>query len=204
MDNYIRYFRIPFIETKIAENIPDCIKIIRDKSQATFTLMHNNIRSIAKNFEELSFLIYSFNYCFDCLILTETFKLYNTDIFNIPGYDLLYNQGDFNKNDGVIIYIKSDLNYTYEVINIGVIKVIKLNLQIHNKTIQVVALYRSPLSCPITFNYQLEQYLINTEEKCDINLLVGDIYINVLEKNVEYCQEYLNTLSEFGYTSAIN
>lgn len=204
MDNYIRDFKIPFIETKTAESILDCREIIKKGPETSFTLMNNNIRSIAKNFDELNLLLHSFNYCLDCLILTETFKLYNTDIFNIPGYDLLYNQGDFNKNDGVIIYIRSDLNYTYEVINIGEIKAIKLNLLMNNKIIQIVALYRSPSSCPLAFNYHLEQFLINTKEKCDINLLVGDININIFDDNNEYCQQYLNTLSEFGYISAIN
>lgn len=203
MDAYIRDFEPFKIDTVNVGSIEEC-KNILDKKGDKFQLFHNNIRSLSKNVDELNVVLNEFNYIFDCIVLTETFKLYNVDLFNIPGYDLIYNEGGINKNDGVLIYIKSIYNYNYEIINLGIIKAIKLTTTYNNKTVQIIAIYRSPSLCPISFNSNLNNFLKANHKQYDIDIIVGDMNLNIMDNSNEWCQDYLNILSENGYISTIN
>lgn len=203
MDAYVRDFEIEKINNHIAEDIRECKNVLIKAKGKDFKLFHNNIRSLAKNIDELNVVLTGFDDPFDCIVLTETFNLHSTDIYNIPGYDLIYNQGDLNKNDGVLIYIKSEFNYSHEIIQLGRIKAIKLNILYATNTIQIIAIYRSPSLCALDFNSHLGRYLNSLKSYKDIELIVGDMNLDILDNN-EYCQEYLNILAEQGYISAIN
>lgn len=39
----------------------------------------------------------------DILVLTETFKIDNIDLYRLSDYEVYYNQGDINQNDGVVL-----------------------------------------------------------------------------------------------------
>jgi len=68
-------------------------------------IMHLNIRSLQKNFDELVILINNFKNL-DIIILSETFVLPEINYFSISGYSIHYNNAEFNKNDGTVIYTK--------------------------------------------------------------------------------------------------
>ncbi|VEN58210.1 unnamed protein product [Callosobruchus maculatus] len=201
MDNYVRKFDVPGIETHISETINDCKqKIISDGMK--FNIFHNNIRSISKNLDELLILLHELQANFHCIVLTETFQLYNTDIYNIPGYDLIYNGGGINKNDGVIIYVKSDLQYSYEMHHIQDIEVVNMLIKYADKTFNIIPLYRSPSTSADEFTHHLNIFL-KQKTNSDINVIVGDINIDILSDSV-ISNNYLNVLSENSYISAIN
>lgn len=130
MNAYIRDFDPVTVETKIAKNAQEAKNILRDNdSKNNFSVFHNNIRSITKNNDEFQITLSEFGHMFDCIVLSETFRVDNVDIFNIPGYNIIYNEGEINKNDGVIIYIKTNINYNYEIVYIDQIKAINLTIQ---------------------------------------------------------------------------
>lgn len=151
----------------------------------------------------MSITLDSLNYNFDCIIFTETFKIGDIKLFNIPGYNLIYNGGDQNKNDGVVMYLKDNLDHNIEIINLGVSKVIRANILYHAKTIIISALYRLPSNCPYEFNNDLKTYLKNYSTNENFHFFVGDINIDI-KIDKDYCQEYLNIMSENGFVSLIN
>lgn len=55
---------------------------------------------------------------------------YNLTPNNIAGYDMLYNEGHINKNDGLVVYIKSSLNNNKDITYIGEIKTTRNNFSI--------------------------------------------------------------------------
>ena len=77
----------------------------------------------------------------------------------MQGYEIIYNNGNFNKSDGVVIYIKNNIKYTHRIIEINKINMIELKLDIENKRIKIFAIYRSPASCPLAFNNELKLLL---------------------------------------------
>ncbi|KAG5862484.1 hypothetical protein JTB14_036490 [Gonioctena quinquepunctata] len=85
-----------------------------------WNIMHCNIRSIRKNFNEFLTMYETYAlYSCDIFILSECFRLESTENLHIPGYDTKYNGADFNKNDGTVILIKSNLNYNVKNIKLA-------------------------------------------------------------------------------------
>ena len=76
-------------------------------------MYHLNIR-ISKNFDELKILLKQLCCSFDCIVLTETFNIAKTTFFYIEGYTTIHNNGKINKNDGVVIYIKENIDFVWQ------------------------------------------------------------------------------------------
>lgn len=203
MDQYIRDFNVTTIETYSLEDVHEARMVLNvNKNSSNFKLLNCNIRSISKNFDEFKIYLHQLNSDIDCIILTETWMIHCTDVFQLDGYCLIYNEGTYNQNDGVIIYIKNCYTYNYRIFNVNLNNVIKLNI-IADKNIEISAIYRSPSMNTYEFNIHLRNYI---EQNCnggDYNFIVGDLNIDILQHN-EYISEYLNILSEFGYVSTIN
>lgn len=204
MDQYIRDFNNPeFIATNIKDQ-SEFYKIFQGESVDRFAVFHMNIRSIAKNFNETSILLDKLQYNFDVIIFTECWKIYDTDLFNIKGFQLIYNNGNANQNDGIVMYVKSSYNYNFEIKNIGNIKAIQTKIHTGERNVIICALYRSPSFCPYKFNENLNKYLEeNTRDNKNIYFFIGDINIDI-KSDLDYCQDYMNIMGELGFKSLIN
>lgn len=207
MDQYIRDFQADTVDTYTLKNCYEAETILRVNNKIrNFKILHNNIRSLNKNIDEFKILIENMKVDIDCLVLTETWKLQDPDLFQIFDYDMLYNFGDLNQNDGVMVYIKSNLKYKYEIKVINNIKLleIKINPKNTNESIIISAVYRSPSTDISEFNRHLHSYLESIDiKRNNYNILIGDMNINILEKD-EPTNEYLNILNEFGFVSMVN
>lgn len=95
--------------------------------------MHKNIRSIAKNFDEFTLMLTGCNVNFDCIVLSETFQIHDQSFFSLDGYDLIYNRGTNNKNDGILMFISRHVNYSYQIVSIANSKCIELAVITHDK-----------------------------------------------------------------------
>lgn len=42
--------------------------------------------------------------------------IYSVDVIKLTGYNVIYNEGQINNNDGLLVYIRSGLEYSYNVI----------------------------------------------------------------------------------------
>nr|CAI5837667.1 unnamed protein product [Callosobruchus analis] len=201
MDGYIRHYEDVNIKTTVTQTLTDCNEKL-DRSTANFNVFHNNIRSISKNLDELKVLLHEISIEFQCIILTETFHIPNKELFELPGYTLIYNESEINKNDGVVVYIKSKLNFCYKILEIGKIKAVNLLVQHPNQKINILAIYRSPSLCPTEFLVDFDT-LFKREKFFDINIVVGDINIDILD-DTHHSNEYLNILRENNFVSMIN
>nr|CAI5833589.1 unnamed protein product [Callosobruchus analis] len=112
----------------------------------------------------------------------------------MPGYDLLYNEGHINKNDGLVIYIKNDLDYNSKIITLGNLKAIDLEIRHSNKIISILSIYRPSSLCPLEFTKNLDIYL-RQKHQYDINLIVGDINVDILS-DTSISNDYLNMMNE--------
>lgn len=169
-------------------------------------IMHFNIRSANKNFDEFLALIeaYKLTSC-DVFVLSECFRNVCADNLNVPGYVTIYNGGDLNKNDGVLVVIKSDLNYTIsnqKLIMCGVTLSI-VNLIIGGVSFRIVALYRPNPSNLISFIDELDEYLDNARDNNTVELLIGDININLMNENDINVGRYFSVLAKHGFVPYI-
>lgn len=76
----------------------------RIKCLPFFNIVHPNIRSASKNWS-LTNIITQFNSRFDIVVLSETWKLNVAHIFQLDGYDIVYNNGCLNQTDGVLVFV---------------------------------------------------------------------------------------------------
>lgn len=204
MDQYIRDFinNETYTVELNDESEYEKIKIV-DSNSKKFSMFHVNIRSITKNMNEMSILLDKFRYNFDCIILTETFQINDPSFYHIEGFEIIYNAGNINKNDGVVMYIRNTHNYKVDIINAGNIKIIKTEINYLGKTIIVSALYRPPSTCPYEFITHLRQYITEHTSNENFHFIVGDINIDI-KSDKDYCQDYLNLMGVEGFRSLIN
>lgn len=206
MDSYIRDFEPTKVETFTLDSTFQTNEVLKiNRNSQNFKLVHNNIRSMAKNLDEFKIFLTQFEFEFDCIVFTETRKIADCSVFNLPGYLLLYNEGNLNQNDGTIVYIKTEFYKHHEMIKFNGSVIIKLEIEFYRNQIVIHSFYRSPSTCIDSFNQNLHKYL-ETQMKIDkkINIFVGDININILNELNDKVSDYLTVLSEYGYISLIN
>lgn len=167
-------------------------------------LFHTNIRSIAKNFDELRVFLDQFVRVFDVIILTETFRIEDLQPYRLPGYSVVYNYGCVNKNDGVIVYVRAGIRYDYEIIPFDNIQVVQISFTLDGEKYYITCIYRLHPTCPFKFNRHIHQYLNQLHHlNPHYSIIIGDININILDKK-DFTQQYLNIMSERGYVSQVN
>lgn len=84
-----------------------------DDRETSFKLFHININSFCndKNMNNFVTTLHQIG-DLDCIVLSETWQMTNSDIYRgyFLNYDIVYNYGDINRNDEVIVCVKKSLN----------------------------------------------------------------------------------------------
>lgn len=203
MDPYIRDYHYSPVQTNNVNNYVEYCNRIKKNAGQDLRLIHLNIRSIAKNIDELKVFLHQFESKYDIIVLSETFKIYDINLFNIKGYRILYNGGEVNKNDGVVVYVGEDLKYEAEIFTLDRINILNVNVIKGISKFLVTAIYRPPETCALAFINSFEPFLKSSKNDVDHHIIVGDINVDILsEKSIS--RDYLNMLSANGYLSYIN
>lgn len=83
--------------------------ILNIRGRKLCNILHMNIRSLKKNFNEFLLYIESADVNdLDIIVLTETWQIEDVLDFSLPNFDILYNESHFNQNDGVVVCEKID------------------------------------------------------------------------------------------------
>ena len=94
-------------------------------------------------------------------MLTETFQIDSINNCNIPDYKVFYNEANYNKNDGVVILVKTHLNVDFsfnQLPNSGV-TLSRINFEINGKTFGLTATYKPPPIPKADFIEEIYAYL---------------------------------------------
>lgn len=206
MNQYIRDFEVDTTDTYTLANYSEAKEVLNINNNVNnFKILHNNIRSLNKNLDEFKIILQGLDSDLDVVIFTETWKIADINLYQINGYDVIYNYGDYNQNDGTVAYIRSNLYYTYSIEKINNITILNIKIKLNKKSnVSIQAMYRPPSTDPNEFNKNLQNYLdLKSREVEEYNIFVGDINIDLLQQN-DHVNEYLSILNEFGYVSTIN
>lgn len=187
-------------------NLDDCTSAVskfygNNYNFNKLSLFHTNVRSISKNFSTLEVYLECFDYSFDVIILSETWN-FNSQYFSIKGYDLIHNESSLNRADGVIVYIKSCLNHSCEIVTVGNIKFCRIIIKENNDEIAISAVYRSHSVNAHEFLFNLENYFNNYCSK-KTEVFCGDINIDILS-DTKVSNDYINLYLANGFRSCIN
>ena len=171
-----------------------------------FNLVHLNIRSVKKNFDNLILLLDNFNLDFnDIIVLSESFQICSNENFNIKGYETFYNDAKYNKNDGVIVLVKPELEpiFSTVVLPTSQATVSRIVCHVKDMTLGITAVYKPPPISKDLFIQDLEDFL-NTINKQQIEIFTGDVNINLLNTADTDVINYTAVMSQMGYLSYIN
>lgn len=190
------------VHETLKTTITDCKQLLKAGPEGLI-IFHMNICSIRKHFEELLVVVTELDDLPDVIVCTETRQI-NKNLYQIPGYQIHYNSGDLNQNDGVITYIRSELQSEHSTVKIGMTTVNVNQITKHSVQYEVYAIYKSPSINIPEFNGHLESFLYSKKgEKQAIQILIGDLNIDLLENSTS-TNEYLNILAAYGYVPTIN
>lgn len=169
-------------------------------------IIHLNIRSAQKNFDQLILFIESYElyYC-DVIILSECFQLMSCNQYNIPGYSTHYNRGDFNKNDGILIFIKSNIDALvshYKLVS-SQATISRITFNLCDITLGISAVYKPPPIKERLFIEDLNEFFELNLSK-NIEIFTGDTNINIGKNDNNSVNEYLSLMGQFGFMSYIN
>lgn len=172
-----------------------------------FKIIHCNIRSINKNFNEFVVFLQNININFHMIVLTETWM---TDSdgqqYNMTGYDTYYSNAVNNKCDGVIIFLKNCLNATHVKEDLRGANASTISFHFKNQPFKVLTVYRSPSDNAQDFLTSLRHHYDTTVTNNNTqHILVGDMNIDIMDncRQTKLRDDYLTTIISYGLHSLI-
>lgn len=164
------------------------------------TILTQNIRSVFKNFDNLSIFLKRLDINCDIIVLTECWLAKQYYIPQIPGYCMYKSNSTTNQNDGVIVYARDHLNVS--IIEPKMNDCSRLLVKI-GADFAILAVYRSPSVTNVNnFTYSLNDTLQSLSSFKNI-ILTGDININILPgKTDASAEEYMNLCAFHGLLPA--
>lgn len=171
------------------------------------TFLHSNIRSLHKHFEEFELFLSGFIEGPDVIVLTETFQIDNIHLYDICGYDVLYNCGSINRNDGVVAYVRSSIKYTHRVCSYDGLRFLRIEMYNGSRvSFAITGIYRS-FDCHIDqFNSALNTYIRDHSCRSIAEVIMGDMNIDILHPSPvpAFIHDYLNIMAVNSFCSLIN
>ncbi|KAJ8711530.1 hypothetical protein PYW07_008772 [Mythimna separata] len=178
---------------------PDKCHQILGNPNKTINVLHLNIRSISKNFNSVLVLLASLKISCDVIIFSECWLNKNINIPILPGYSVYSSTISLNQNDGVVVYVRSDLEHVitepeFDDANCLIFKL---------ADIVIIAIYRPPSFRKIdNFLSSLNTVLSSVSSYKNV-FLVGDMNINIIPTNNDATyNDYMNLTASHGLLPA--
>jgi exonuclease III len=176
----------------------DCLKII-----------HVNIRSISKNFNQLTAYLCTLKIKYDIIILTETWLSNDTSsLYCIPDYDRFCVNRSRSRGGGIMIYFLESLNVNLceELTDISDSHesiFVKLHLP-RQPSLLIGGIYRPPNKSIALFNNNLNNLLSRNlfNGNC---VIIGDMNIDYLKiDSSQQSRDFNNLMIEHGFRMLVN
>lgn len=179
----------------------------------TFSMLHLNIRSLNKNFEDFKLFLFSLKHEFKVICLSETWAkdhiIANTQ-FHIPNYSVIHQQRAGNKQGGgVCMYIHKSLSF--KILNEFCVSTDhneSLCIEIQNKNSKnkiINVTYRPPDGNTKPFQSYLKTFLTKRNIQSKHVYLIGDVNLNLLDyENNSKVKNFVNLLFQNSMIPVIN
>lgn len=165
--------------------------------------LHQNIRSLRKNFSILLAHLDSLNNLPIVIVLSEIWIYKNElDFYNIQGYSLFGNCNESYSAGGVAVYVRNGYMCNCSCDNLSSADVLKLSIVFENVVYTMLCVYRLHAFAKSIFICELDSILSACSDK---NLIViGDMNIDILNVIDKDSENFLLTMASHGLQSLIN
>lgn len=173
------------------------------KNINSLKIIYLNIRSYYKNIDSFLIFIESISVRFDVMVLSEAWVDEDKTLVTLDGYDVYSTTNNWNRNDGVIVYIRTELCGIMQQIALGEASGLRLDFDTDGRHYSLLGVYRSPaMDCDL-FLSALDNYYSRTDNKTTY-IFTGDTNINTLQDLKDNQTDiYLNILYQHGFTECI-
>lgn len=179
-------------------------KLLDKDSKNNLNIIHINIRSINKNLDQMLILIESLGENFDIMVLSETWIIEDITRFNITGYNVFYSQGQFNQNDGVVVYVNNNFSSEFSFIKFTENTFTNLIFKLNGLSYSITSVYRPPSTSVGLFLEDLETVLERFRDPDTVYVFTGDINVNIKNMHDNEVNKYLDIMASHGFLSYIN
>ena len=191
---------------------PESAKVsLNSVKDDSFSVIHINIRSLNKNFENFKSLLNQIGFKFKMICITETWchdDPRNDSIFNLQGYTSVHQvRKHGHTGGGISLFLHNSLMYKMRNdISVNNDDIESLCVEIINKNtknIIVNTIYRKPTGNIKPFESYLKTFLEKT--KCKPTYVTGDLNLNLLDYDVNpKVNSYCNLLFAHNFVPVIN
>lgn len=170
------------------------------------TIIHQNIRSMNRNFDSFITYLNCWNKRPDIIVLSETWTQSENDaaMYNIEGYDRYHAGADFTRASGIIIFVATEAGITCSEITANIIGAdsVLLECRMFNYCFSILGIYR-------WHGVQIENFLDSLNELLEgyqaANcFIIGDINIDISRIGDIKTLKYLEMLFSNGYECLID
>lgn len=167
-------------------------------------VLHQNIRSLRKNFDSFLSELYSIDRLPDVIILTEIWiEVSEENLYSIANY-LSFVKCNSNQRSGGVAVFLSDKITAYRVDSTDMITADCVHLKISlsdNKFFELLAIYRLHEYSVDNFTTELDTVL--SKIKAATLMINGDININIIDKS-HPSDQYIIKMASHGLKSLVN
>lgn len=167
-------------------------------------ILHLNIRSLRKHFNELLVMLEEIQHAIDVIILSEiNINREELSFYRISGYSMYSFTRESTRGGGILIYASNRLSFEAEIVNTEAMETLHGRLKIGTHTTHIIALYRPPSKNKLHFLDQLETIIKNVPAAENL-IVIGDTNIDMLyDKMNPVTTRYKNTLCGYGLQNAL-
>lgn len=183
----------------------DCLQsvMVEDSLQLDVAVLHINIRSITKNWDQLCAHLNERKIAVDVIVLTEV----NIDAqrqfsFSLNGYSRAVLCRENRKGGGIFVFVKENWLLGSTELNFEYAEALLISISKKNVTYTICAIYRPPNMNVNLFLVEMKQMLNRQMNEKNL-IIIGDINIDVMQESKIAVMDYLNLLSEFGLSVVI-
>jgi hypothetical protein len=171
------------------------------KTVSGIVILHLNIRSIRKNWNELCVVLQNHKGKYDVLVLTEISIYDERDNCIIEGYRSCIRARQGRRGGGIAIFIKETWSFEEDkIIQSNEYEGVSLSLNRNNVSFALLAIYRPPNKNKSIFINDLETHLLGNGNL----IVIGDMNIDLLDTTDNNVLDYIALLAAFGLDTCID
>lgn len=177
---------------------------VRKHSKDSFLkILHQNIRSVQKNFDNLIATLEDTKTDFDIIVLTESRVKHETNAFNLKGYKVIINTPTSNNVDGTVILVNEKILVKHYSLEFNSCNATIIDVAVAGNNFRILTIYLSPSNNPHLFLQELCE-LFDKSDTVQPDIIIGDMNIDILnQENNALKHNYLEILTDNEYTTCI-
>jgi Reverse transcriptase (RNA-dependent DNA polymerase) len=173
------------------------------KSVQGLSILHLNIRSINKHWDELKVVLQNLVGRFDILVLSEISVNNVDDYYNFEGYKSYSKTRQNQAGGGILLFVKDDVVFEKLESNHNSFESIS-GILTTNKDVKIslLVIYRPPSKSKKSFVEELDETICGIKNQNVI--LIGDTNLNLLDAGDKVVNDYEGLMAAYGFFKCIN